>query len=1443
MATRAEDQPFWAPIMGIFDFTLKFEESILQILPSGLVIAMLPFAIFHYWNQPVYVRSSPLLWVKLIVLIALVVVEATSLSLRTMSTEARTDTSVPAASMELIAALTIGSIIYMEHRHAIRTSALLGISLLAGILIDIVKSRSFFLRHGLAALGALAVASGSLRLCLLILEEISRRALVVDKGIRQSLSAEATSGFMTRLLFLFLTPMLTAGFSQELGPKHLTKLGLDFSSQHMHEKLKKHWKRAKNHDSRPGLMLACWSAWQYQILQVLAVRLLASCFILAQPFVIQAIIEVVDLHAPKKIAQSPGLVCATILVFGGATLTKTAATHLANRLITQIRGALIGNLFEKNHSLSEEEAKKSAALTLMSTDIDAIASGLPQCIEIPVTVAETGLGIYFLSFFIGYSCVIILFPVLFTTTTSYVLGKWIGPAFASWNQSIETRVAKTSNILGQLPGIKMLGLGPTVSVFLHRLRVEEVKVSNRYRTLVSLSVLLVQFADLMSPIIVVAGGFFWHGFDHEVTASKVFPTLAIVGLVQGPLARILEAYPTAMSMVVCFARLQAFLHLKERSDSRIKWDPSAPPESYESVPTHFGSTIMRPRPPPPNPTGVVQFVDAMFGPRNMEDPLLQDVSFSLGQASVTSVVGRTGSGKSTLLGGVMGETRNSGGYIYVEDGAKIAYCGPDVWLRDVSIRDNILNFLPYDSARFTLAIECCQLEEDLSRLPGGDQYLVGANGANLSGGQRQRVGIARTVFAQAPVTVLDDVFSSLDRTTAVSVMYALCGENGVLRQSGSTVLLASHLPECLRVSDQVAIIDEEGYVTLDQGDFLNPDRELQISTLLDPAKACVAPEIEDKQQAVLRRTLEYEFSESDDAASEMKYARQKGDMRLYLLFIDPIGRLNAFFYSWLIFLLSSGEILPDIYMRLWIEMDSKSAIYFYGYVGIAAATCMIGSLAYFLLYTKFAARASISLHEQLLHTTMHSTLAFLSVTKVGNLVNRYSQDSLYFSKQLPAYMMRTLYVFYSAVIFTGIILSGATYMSLTLPMILIILFLVQRFYLRTSRQMRHLDLERKAPLYTFFQESADGLRYIQSSQSQQKNLELGHRLLDESQLPFYLMYCIQQWLNIVLGLTSTFVAFVLVMITLFTEDSTSKPAVGLAFLGILAFNRTIEFLLQSWTQLETSLGALLRLRQFKKETPQENKQALVTLPENWPSVGKVDITNVTARYRPTENVPPVLKDISLGKTSILLALLGFLDYSGTIEIDDVDLKSIQPDLLRSRLVTISQEQVRFDATIRVNLLPFDMNDALDVNDEKAREDVAEQDRSVEALLERLDIWRQIRHRGGLYALLTDVGYSQGELQLLCLARAILRQRETRSRVVLIDEATSNMDILRDDAARQVMDESFRDCTIFTIAHRRDTLRDADCTIELSRGKICHFDIPSGYTDKESSPHRSVSVPR
>lgn len=187
---------------------------------------------------------------------ALVSAEAAALVLRTLPTASRTETSIPAASVELVAAVTIGAIIFTEHRHAIRTSALLALYLLLGLVIDVVKSRFYFLRPGNAALGALAVATGALRLFLLVLEEKSRRAHLLDGDMRSNASPESTSGFLNRTLFLFLTPMLVAGYQKELLPQHLLNLRLDFSSKLMYETLGKHWSSLKGKHSKYGLIIS-----------------------------------------------------------------------------------------------------------------------------------------------------------------------------------------------------------------------------------------------------------------------------------------------------------------------------------------------------------------------------------------------------------------------------------------------------------------------------------------------------------------------------------------------------------------------------------------------------------------------------------------------------------------------------------------------------------------------------------------------------------------------------------------------------------------------------------------------------------------------------------------------------------------------------------------------------------------------------------------------------------------------------------------------------------------------------------------------------------------------------------------------------------------------------------------------------------------------------------
>ncbi|KAJ6779421.1 hypothetical protein PWT90_03877 [Aphanocladium album] len=1423
MASEQADQALWPPQKAVPDLTLTFENVFFDLIPSGILIMLSPVLLFHYARKPVYVRPSPLLWLKVITAVALVCTELASLIFRAISGSFRTQTDLPAASLDVVAVLTISVVVYVEHRHAIRASALVGIYLVFGVVTDIVKSYSYFNRPGLVAMGTLAAVSGALRAILLCLQEIPKTKSLLDLTLAKILGSEATSGFWNRSLFVYLYPLLWAGFRGVLDLSHLGNLGPEFASDILFPQLKQYWLRSRR-VSRNALFMCCVYTWKLLFVTIVLPRLAQSACNLSQPFILHRAILILGDENVGNLERGL-LLIATVCSFGGSVITKMTTAHLSSRLNTRIRGALISQMFDKSLRISQSEAKKSAAITLMSADIEGIADGLPKLYELIMTLLELGFGIYFLSLFVGESCFVVLAPLIASAIATYFLGKWMATAFAGWNKSIEIRVAKTSKVISQLKAIKMFGLGPTISQYLQNLRADEMVASNKFRGLQSISVIAVLCAEYLTPVVVIAAALFWNTFNGKMTAATVFPSLSIVVLIKDPLSLLLSGYPKMRAMFSCFGRIQAFLNLDERNDPRIVRDTAATPDSQ--LLGYDNSSIP-----------IVEFSGAKIAPSGTQIPILNDLDFALMPGSVTGVVGANGSGKSLLLQGILGEVELMEGQIYVSE-TSVAVCGQSVWLRNGSIRDNIVGSLPYDERLFRAVIHCCLLDQDLELLPGGAEYIVGSGGSRLSGGQRQRVGLARALFARKALVLLDDVFSSLDRRTAISILFRLCGEEGFLRELGSAVVFCTYLPECLDVADQLIMLDGKGHASIDVSEH---DREARMEMIrsLNPSQVAKTEEDEEQEQEKIRLSFEQESKPAISSPEPKNDVRQKGDASLYWLFLDPMGRVKVLFWAFVMLLASIGEMAPDVYMRLWIERDPGNDLYFIGYASIAVVACLLFVAAIAVLMVNLMPRASLSLHQQLVNTVLRATIGFLGTTDNGVMINRFSQDMTLMARTLVIAFIRTTSVFFTATIQAGIIASGASYLAVILPFIGIAVYFIQRFYLRTSRQIRVLDLEKKSPLYTHFQETTEGLIHIRAFGWEEQNLKEAFRLLDDSQKGFYYMYCIQQWLGLVLGIMSTLIAAILMSLALFASNTTSQTAVGLSFLNLILFAKTLEQLINSWTELETSVGALERLRQFMTTTAVEPDEGYMEVPGNWPSLGNIQLTGVTARYGGDEQRPATLKNITLsidagqkvgiigrtgsGKSSLFLALLGFLHYQGIMKIDGIEVSSVQLDELRARVVTISQDQIKLDASVRVNLLPFTLNQP-PAKDEKKKQEAERQDIRLQELLIRLGIWAplNVNDKGRLNAILDDVGYSHGQMQLFCLARGILRSQDTGSKLVLIDEATSSVEDEMERTAQMVMGEYFADCTVLVIGHRKSSIRGVDFTVELSKGEVVHVD--------------------
>lgn len=331
-------------------------------------------------------------------------------------------------------------------------------------------------------------------------------------------------------------------------------------------------------------------------------------------------------------------------------------------------------------------------------------------------------------------------------------------------------------------------------------------------------------------------------------------------------------------------------------------------------------------------------------------------------------------------------------------------------------------------------------------------------------------------------------------------------------------------------------------------------------------------------------------------------------------------------------------------------------------------------------------------------------------------------------------------------------------------------FVIQRFYLRTSKQVRMMDIEAKAPVYLQFLETKKGAASIRALGWQKRFADRLEGCLDASQRAVYMRWAVVQWLSIVIDLLVVFLAIILVITLVLLRDSFQPGVVGVALLTVMQFNERLSHLILCWTSLEINIGAVSRIQGFIRDTVHEEKELKVegttAPPENWPSQGAVEFKNVVARYSPESQ--PALKNLSLriepgkktaicgpsgsGKTSFLLSIAHMIDVQGSLMIDDVDIANMPISDLRSRINVVPQEPFLMPGSVRFNIDPFD----------KAS------DADIEKALRRLNIWDQVQSNGGLESKTTFSSWSVGERQLLCLARAMVR----KSKLIILDEATS-----------------------------------------------------------------------
>ncbi|XP_077238132.1 multidrug resistance-associated protein 11 isoform X2 [Tasmannia lanceolata] len=1275
-------------------------------------------------------------------------------------------------------------------------------------------------------------------------------ALLSSEKVMEEIHDAPVHGYWHLLTFKSINSVMDHGVMKQLDFEDLLELPIELNPSSCHSTLLNCWEADQSkYCNNPSLFRAiCYAyGWPYMCLGLLKVLNDGIGFL--APLFLNKLIQFLQ----KGSGHADGYVLAILL---GLTSTfksflDTQYTFHLSKLKLKLRSSIMTFIYHKclcvnlaNRSIfSEGEIQ-----TFMSIDTDRTVNlcnsfhdmwSLPLQIGVALCILYTQVKFAFVA---GVAITILLIPV----------NKWISTLIANATEKMmkqkDERIRKTGELLTYIRTLKMYSWELLFANRLMETRALEVKHLSTRKYLDAWCVFF--WATTPTLFSLFTFGLFAL-MGHPLDAATVFTCVALFNTLISPLNSFPWVINGLIDAIISTRRLGKFLSCSELNSEVIQPSGELLCEADHSSSGPFEGQVDT----SPELMAIIFQDTCCTWSKSDEDgdnAVLNHITIDLPKGILIAVIGEVGSGKSSFLNSILGEMRLIHGSIHSH--GSIAYVPQIPWILSGTVRDNILFGKDYDAKRYAEVVKACALDVDILLMVGGDLAYIGEKGVNLSGGQRARLTLARALYHDSDIYLLDDVLSAVDTQVARWILHnAVLGPLVDLK----TRVLCTHNVQAISYADMVIVMDKghvnwagsvadfslSGYAKISP---LENSKTLPSQLLKQKGNPNVSGEL--KPDPLVERDF-IAISEETQEITEAEL-RKEGKVEL------SVYKSYASFSSWPIAILVclSAALMQasrngnDLWLSHWVDSTSgsdkvKYSTYFY--LVILCTFCIINSLLTLARAFSFSfggLRAAVQVHTKLLNKLINAPVRFFDQNPSGRILNRLSSDLYTIDDSLPFILNILLANFFSLL---GIVVVLSYVQILFLLLLLPFWFIyrkLQFYYRSTSRELRRLDSVSRSPIYASFTETLDGSSTIRAFKAKERFEAIFTKHVALYQQTSYSELTASLWLSLRLQLlAASVISFIAITAVIgchanFPANFVTPGLVGLALSYAAPMVSLLSNFLTSFTETEKEMVSVERVLQYM-DIPQEESWECQSLDSKFCPQGNIEFEHVTLRYVPSS--PAALHDVSFniaacmqvgivgrtgaGKSSLINALFCLTPISGgRILIDGIDVANVAVTDLRSHFAVVPQCPFLFEGLLRDNLDPFGMTS----------------DSEIWKALEKCHVKEEVEAAGGLDIHVKEDGisFSVGQRQLICLARALLKS----SKVLCLDECTANVDALTASILQNTISRECKGMTVITIAHRISVVLEMDSVLILDHGMLVEQGNPQVLLQDELSRFSSFA---